>query len=215
MPVPARPGRSGSGGTDGGGDGSVAPMEGVTVQPAGPHGDGADTARLRSLVRDVPDFPRPGIVFRDITPLLADADALRRAVTALASPFADAGIDRVVGIEARGFIFAAPVACALGAGFVPVRKPGKLPWETVSEPYELEYGVDELEAHRDSFPTGDHVLIVDDVIATGGTAAAACRLVERLGGRVAGVSCLIELAPLGGRDRLPAGIPLHAVMVYR
>src|SRR5215475_3409576 len=158
-------------------------------------------AFLRPYVRDIPDHPQPGVVFKDITPLLADAEAFARSVDALAAPFADRKIDKVVGIEARGFVFAAPVAYGLHAGFVPVRKPGKLPWEIEREEYELEYGTDLLEIHRDAIAPGEQVLIVDDVIATGGTAAATARLVERLGGEVIGFAFALELAFLHGRAR--------------
>jgi adenine phosphoribosyltransferase len=161
-----------------------------------------DRTWLASHLRDVPDFPQPGIVFKDLTPLLADVDAFRYSVDAIADHAAGLTIDKVVGVEARGFIFGAAVAYRLGAGFVPVRKPGKLPYRTVAETYELEYGVDALEAHEDALLEGDAVLIVDDVLATGGTAAAACRLVERLGGRVAGLAFVVELGFLGGRAKL-------------
>jgi adenine phosphoribosyltransferase len=157
---------------------------------------------LARLVRDVPDFPRPGVAFKDLTPLLADAHALALVVEHLADPFADRGIDKVVGIEARGFVLAAPVAVRLGAGFVPVRKAGKLPWTTRSEEYDLEYGTDRLEVHTDAVRPGERAIVIDDVIATGGTAAAAVRLVERLGGAVAGLGFVVELAFLGGVDRL-------------
>lgn len=157
---------------------------------------------LRALVRDIPDHPEAGITFRDITPLLADSDALRFTVDAMADHFADAPIDTVVGIEARGFILAAPVAYRLGAGFVPVRKPGKLPWQTVSESYELEYGADQLEMHVDGVSSGSQVLIVDDVLATGGTASACARLVERCSANLVGYAFLVELDALGGRSRL-------------
>jgi adenine phosphoribosyltransferase len=173
----------------------------------------ADTSSLRELVRDIPDWPRPGIMFRDITPLLAAPDAFALTVDELAAPFADEQIDKVIGIEARGFVFAAPVAYRRGAGFVPVRKVGKLPWEIEQEEYVLEYGTDLLEIHRDAVQRGEHVLIVDDVIATGGTAAATARLVERLGGVVAGFAFLLELAPLGGRARI-ADYPAHVVLRY-
>jgi adenine phosphoribosyltransferase len=161
-----------------------------------------DPTWLASHLRDVPDFPQPGIVFKDLTPLLADVDAFRYSVDAIADHAAGLTIDKVVGVEARGFIFGAAVAYRLGAGFVPVRKPGKLPYRTVAQTYELEYGVDALEAHEDALLEGDAVLIVDDVLATGGTAAAACRLVERLGGRVAGLAFVVELGFLGGRAKL-------------
>lgn len=153
-------------------------------------------------VRDIPDFPQPGIVFKDITPLLGDADAFRTCIDGLADPFADAGISKVLGTEARGFIFAAPVAYRFGAGFVPVRKAGKLPWEIERQEYALEYGTDLLEIHRDAVAPGERVLIVDDVLATGGTAAATARLVAKLGGVVVGFAFLIELGFLDGRAAL-------------
>src|ERR671911_2396237 len=161
-----------------------------------------DAAWLANYLRDVPDFPQPGIVFKDLTPLLGDVDAFRYTVDAIADHAAGLTVDKVVGIEARGFIFAAAVAYRLGAGFVPVRKPGKLPWTTVSETYALEYGTDTLEVHDDALGAGDTVLVVDDVLATGGTAAATCRLVGRLGGRIAGLAFVVELGFLGGRAKL-------------
>ena len=173
----------------------------------------ADTSSLREFVRDIPDWPQPGIVFRDITPLLAAPDAFALTVDALAAPYADEPIEKVIGIEARGFVFASPLAYRRGAGFVPVRKAGKLPWEIEREEYELEYGSDLLEVHRDAIAPGEHVLIVDDVIATGGTAAATARLVERLGGVVAGFSFVLELVPLGGRSRID-GHRVEAVLRY-
>ena len=161
-------------------------------------------SRLRSLIRDVPDFPEAGVLFRDITPLLGDARGLRAAVDALAAPFADSGVDLVAGIEARGFLLGPAVATSLGAGFVPMRKEGRLPRETVREEYQLEYGRAVIEVHKDALAAGDCVLVLDDVLATGGTARAACRLVEALGGRIAGLSFLVELQPLGGRKGLEA-----------
>src|ERR671934_480190 len=155
-----------------------------------------DATWLKDHVRDIPDFPKPGIVFKDITPLLADVDAFRFTVDAIADHFAGQTVDKVLGIEARGFIAAAPVAYRFGAGFVPVRKAGKLPWQIEKEEYELEYGTDLLEVHRDAVHPGERVLIVDDVIATGGTAAASATLVERLGGTVAGLAFVLELAYL-------------------
>ena len=157
---------------------------------------------LKEYVRDIPDFPKQGIVFKDITPLLREPRAYTHAIDALTGEFDDNGIDKVVGIEARGFMLAAPLAYGLRAGLVPVRKKGKLPWEVVSETYELEYGTDQLEVHRDGIADGDRVLIVDDVLATGGTAAATARLIERCGGRVVGVAVLMELGFLRGRERL-------------
>jgi len=159
---------------------------------------------IERLIEDVPDFPKAGIVFKDITPLLLDPDAMARTVEALAEPFAQAGVERVTGIESRGFIFGALVARTLGAGFVPVRKPGKLPRRTISETYELEYGTDTVEMHTDAISSGQKVLMVDDLLATGGTMAAACRMVEQLGGRIIGVSFVIELSFLHGRDKLSA-----------
>jgi adenine phosphoribosyltransferase len=160
--------------------------------------------RVLARVRDVPDYPSPGVLFKDITPLLADGSEFAAVVAEFAAPHRspDAGVDAVVGIEARGFILAAPVAITLGVGFVPVRKRGKLPHVTVGAAYELEYGQAEIEVHRDGIVAGQRVLIVDDVLATGGTAEATCQLVEGLGGVVAGVAVLMELAFLRGRDRL-------------
>jgi adenine phosphoribosyltransferase len=169
---------------------------------------------LARYVRDIPDWPTPGVLFRDITPLLADADAFARCVQALAETHGEhAGqpVDLVVGIEARGFILAAPVAHQLQAGFVPVRKHGKLPHETLSEAYTLEYGAAVLEIHADALPAGSRVLVVDDVLATGGTVAATAELVRRAGGTVVGVNVLIELAALGGRSRNP-GLPIDAIL---
>jgi adenine phosphoribosyltransferase len=161
-----------------------------------------DPTWLVERLRDVPDFPQPGIVFKDLTPLLADVDAFRYTVDAIADHAAGLTVDKVLGIEARGFIWAAPVAYRLGAGFVPVRKPGKLPYRTVTETYALEYGTDSLEAHEDALAPGDAILVVDDVLATGGTAAATCRLAERLGGTIAGLAFVVELGFLGGRAKL-------------
>jgi len=166
---------------------------------------------LRARVRDIPDYPEPGVVFKDITPLLADHTAFVTVVDAMVS-FRGAGtVDKVVGVEARGFILAAPVAYHMGAGFVPVRKQGKLPAATYAESYDLEYGKATIEVHTDAFRPGDRVLVVDDVLATGGTAAATAELVRRAGGVVVGVSVLIELTFLDGRAKLP-GIDVHALM---
>jgi adenine phosphoribosyltransferase len=172
-----------------------------------------DPAWLKSHVRDVLDYPKPGIVFKDITPLLGAADAFRACVDALGEPFAATRVDKVIGIEARGFVFAAPVTYALQAGFVPVRKPGKLPWEIESEEYVLEYGTDLLEIHRDAILPGERVLVVDDVIATGGTAAATARLVERLGGEVVAFAFVLELGFLHGREQLD-GYDVHTLVTY-
>jgi adenine phosphoribosyltransferase len=194
--------------------------------PSGPAPSASAHSDLPGLIsakiRDIPDYPQPGIVFKDITPLLADGEAFAAVVSAMAAGSEDGvgalgqgvgglgrgvgglgKIDKVVGIEARGFILAAPVACCLGAGFVPVRKQGKLPAETLAESYQLEYGTATVEVHVDAFQPGDRVLIVDDVLATGGTAAASVSLVRRSGAEVAAVSVLLELGFLGGRARLP------------
>jgi adenine phosphoribosyltransferase len=174
---------------------------------------GFDVAAVRAHIRDIPDYPQPGVIFRDITPLLAAPEVFVGAVDALAAPFEGEGIDKVLGVEARGFVFAAPVAYRHGAGFVPVRKAGKLPWQIEQEEYELEYGTDLLEIHRDAVHPGERVLIVDDVIATGGTAAASARLVERLGGSVVGLAFVIELCYLHGRKQLD-GRRIHTVVSY-
>ncbi|RIK07382.1 MAG: adenine phosphoribosyltransferase [Acidobacteria bacterium] len=171
------------------------------------------TERLKALVRDIPDFPKPGIVFKDITPLLESPEAFNEVVPALWEPWEKEALDKVIGVEARGFIFAAPVALHCGAGFVPIRKPGRLPAEVEAEEYELEYGTDLIEIHRDAIGAGERALIVDDVLATGGTAAAAARLVERLGGEVAGIAFLIELSFLAGRSRLD-NYRLHSLIEY-
>jgi adenine phosphoribosyltransferase len=160
---------------------------------------------LQSYIRDIPDFPKEGIIFKDITPLLGDAEAFRKAVDTLSNHFADAGVTKVMGAEARGFIFGGALAYTLGAGFVPARKPGKLPWKTTSHTYALEYGTDSLEVHTDAVGPGDIVLIVDDVLATGGTAAAKAALIEKMGAKVAGFAFLIELDFLGGREKLANG----------
>lgn len=172
-----------------------------------------DAAWLKEHIRDIPDFPRPGVVFKDITPLLSDVDAFRFTVDAIADHFAGETIDKVCGIEARGFIAAAPVAYRFGAGFVPVRKAGKLPWRVEKEEYVLEYGTDLLEIHHDAVRPGERVLIVDDVLATGGTAAATVRLVEKLGGEVVGLGFIIELGFLGGRQKL-AGRDVLSLISY-
>lgn len=168
---------------------------------------------LARFVHDVPDFPDPGITFKDITPLLADAGAFADALSALCAPYVGTRVDAVVGIEARGFIFAAPMADRLGAGFVPLRKAGKLPRATLDQTYDLEYGQATLQVHGDAFDPGDRVLIVDDVLATGGTAAAAAELVRRAGGDVVGLAVLIELGFLDGRASL-GDLPLTALMRY-
>ena len=157
---------------------------------------------LTRLIRDVPDWPKPGIVFKDITPLLRDPAGLSAALEAMAAPFRNDGIEVVAAAESRGFIFGTAIAQSLGAGFVPVRKPGKLPRETVDRAFALEYGEDRVELHRDAIRGGERVLLVDDLLATGGTLKACCELVDELGGTVAGVTMLVELAFLGGRSAL-------------
>jgi adenine phosphoribosyltransferase len=170
---------------------------------------------VRGLVRDIPDWPTPGVVFKDITPLLNDAQGFATVIDALVDAGSVPGrrIDRVLGVEARGFVFAAPVAYQLGAGFVPVRKAGKLPYAIESEEYVLEYGIDLLEIHQDAVAPGEHVLIVDDVLATGGTAAATARLVEKLGGVVVGLAFVMELTFLDGRRAL-GDHDVHALVAY-
>jgi adenine phosphoribosyltransferase len=169
------------------------------VQPAA---SGSDIAELiRSRIRDVADYPQPGVTFKDITPLLADGAAFAAVVSALASGYD--GVDKVAGIEARGFILAAPVAIALGAGFVPVRKAGKLPGPTYAQSYDLEYGSATVEVHQDAFAPGERVLVVDDVLATGGTGSATAQLVRKAGGEVAAIAVIMELSFLDGRSRLP------------
>ena len=164
---------------------------------------------ISSLVRDVPDYPQPGVVFKDITPLLADGKAFAAVIDALAATYAP--VDKVAGIEARGFILAAPVACCLGAGFVPIRKKGKLPGATFAQDYDLEYGTATIEVQTDAFEPGDRVLVIDDVLATGGTARATADLVRRAGARVAGLAVLLELSFLHGRAKL-TDLPVTALL---
>jgi len=169
---------------------------------------------LKKLIREIPDFPKPGILFYDITTLLKDANGLRAVIDQTTGHFRDKKVDHVIGIEARGFIFAPALAYHLGAGFVPVRKPKKLPSEVESYSYDLEYGKDTLEIHRDAVGTGHNVVIADDLLATGGTAEAVVRLVEKLGGNVVGLSFVIELEFLKGRDRL-AGYDVFSLLKYQ
>jgi len=168
---------------------------------------------LKELIRDIPDFPKPGIVFKDITPLLLDPNGLSLAVEYLTQPFRDQRVDVVVGAESRGFIFGTAVARNLSAGFVPIRKPGKLPSAVRSEEYELEYGTDRLEIHEDAIQRGERVLLIDDLLATGGTMAACCKLVEGLGGNIIGRGFLIELTFLAGRSKL-GEYPIHSILSY-
>ncbi len=188
---------------------SATPAGGHVPGAVAPGGRDEVAALVRRLIRDVPDYPQPGVVFKDITPLLADGPAFAATVAALAQ--GNGRIDKVAGIEARGFILAAPVACALGVGFVPVRKLGKLPGRTHAQTYQLEYGTATVEVHVDSLTPGERVLIVDDVLATGGTAAATAQLVRRCGAEVAGLSVLIELGFLSGRASLP-GLDVRALL---
>lgn len=168
---------------------------------------------LESFIRDIPDFPKPGINFKDITPLLGSPEALAESIDRLAEPYRLDGITKVAGIESRGFIFGSCVAQQLGVGFVPIRKPGKLPWTTRRHEYELEYGTDALEIHIDAVGPADRVLIIDDVLATGGTAAAASALVRHFDAQVAAFACVIELDFLGGRSRL-GSMPVHSLVRF-
>jgi adenine phosphoribosyltransferase len=171
------------------------------------------TALLRARIRDIPDFPKPGILFRDLTPLMGDGATMRATIELLVERVAHHRADTIVAIESRGFIYGAPVAVSLGLGFAPVRKPGKLPWRTTRKTYDLEYGTDSLEMHADAVVQGTRVVIVDDLLATGGTAAATADLVRGQGGVVVAVTVVVELELLRGRDRLP-GIPVDALVRY-
>ena len=168
---------------------------------------------IEEFIRDVPDFPKPGIVFKDITPLLGNIEALRQTVRLLADPYRDSGVEVVTGVESRGFIFGALLADELDAGFVPIRKPNKLPAETISESYELEYGTDTIEIHADAIAPGRKVLMADDLIATGGTIEAACKLVAKLGGDIVAAVFVVELSFLSGRAKLDAlGVKTHSLI---
>lgn len=170
--------------------------------------------RLRSLIRDVPDFPKPGIVFKDFTPLIRDPAGLSLAVELMANPYRGKHVELVVGAESRGFIFGMALAQALSAGFVPVRKPGKLPWKKMSMRYELEYGADTMEIHEDAVLSGQRVLLVDDLLATGGTMKACCELVRRMQAEIVGVTVLMELAFLDGRRHLKPYADVHSVLKF-
>ncbi len=169
--------------------------------------------RLDATIRDIPDFPKPGILFKDITPVLSDPGLLGDVIDYLAEKFHDQGIDAVVGMESRGFLFGTPLALSLGAAFVPARKPGKLPYESVGYEYELEYGTNRLEMHVDAIKPGQKVLVVDDLLATGGTADATCKLIRKLGGEVAACVFVVELGFLEGRDKL-GDVPVESVIIF-
>jgi adenine phosphoribosyltransferase len=169
---------------------------------------------VKKIIRDIPDFPKKGIVFKDITTVLKDSEGLRRTIDYLTENFKDKNIDYVAGIESRGFIFGTPLAYNLGAGFIVVRKPGKLPADVESITYDLEYGSDTLEIHKDAIEIGKRVLIIDDLLATGGTAAATCNLVKKIGGKIAGIAFIIELDGLGGRGKLPSDIEIISMVNY-
>lgn len=170
---------------------------------------------LKKLIRSIPDYPKPGIMFRDVTTLLGDAQGFKAAIARMAEPYRVTPIDAVAGIEARGFILGGAVADRLGCGFIPMRKKGKLPWKTIGQEYTLEYGVDIIEIHEDAIETGERILIVDDLIATGGTAEAAAKLIRRSGGEVVGATFVIDLPDLGGRRRLEAlGVKCHVLMAF-
>lgn len=170
---------------------------------------------LKGLVRTIPDYPKPGIMFRDVTTLMADAQGFKAAIARLAEPYRTEPVDLVAGIEARGFILAGAIADRLGTGFVPIRKKGKLPWKTIGQEYALEYGTDTVEMHEDALAKGRRVLLVDDLIATGGTAAAGIKLLRRLGGEIVGAAFIIDLPELGGADRLREdGVAVHTLMAF-
>ena len=170
---------------------------------------------LKGLVRTIPDYPKPGILFRDVTTLMGDAQGFKAAIAQMAEPFRTEPVDAVAGIEARGFILGGAIADRLGCGFVPIRKKGKLPWKTIGQEYTLEYGVDAIEIHEDAIKPGERILVVDDLIATGGTAEAAVKLVRRSGGEIMGASFIVDLPELGGAKRLEAlGVKWHALMAF-
>jgi len=170
---------------------------------------------LKRLIRTIPDYPKPGIMFRDVTTLLGDAQGLKAAIARMAEPYRAEPIDAVAGIEARGFILGGAIADRLGCGFIPIRKKGKLPWKTIGQEYTLEYGVDVIEMHEDAIKRGQRILIVDDLVATGGTAEAAAKLVERTGGEIVGATFVVDLPELGGARKLQQhGIKVHALMTF-
>ncbi len=169
---------------------------------------------IKKMIRDVKDFPKEGIIFRDITTAIKDAQTMQKIVNLMAEEYENENIDYVAGIESRGFIFGMPIAYKLNCGFIPIRKPGKLPAETISQEYSLEYGTDKIEIHKDAIKKGDRVLIVDDLLATGGTAAAAAKLVQSAGGELVGISFLIELEDLKGKEKLPKGVKVSSLVKY-
>jgi adenine phosphoribosyltransferase len=171
------------------------------------------TSQLRATIRDIPDFPKPGIVFKDITPVLSDGPLFRSVISRFATGLTELGVTKIVGIDARGFIFAGAVACQLGLGFIPIRKKGKLPWTTRSAAYKLEYGESIVEVHVDAVQNGEKVALIDDVLATGGTAAAAIKLLEQCGAEVARAEFLMELGFLGGREKL-GSTPVDSLVIY-
>ena len=190
-------------------------MLSAELDPPSPTARAPRLMDLKSLIRTIPDYPKPGIMFRDVTTLMADAQGFKAAITRLCQPYAGEPIDAVAGIEARGFILAGAIADRLGCGFVPVRKKGKLPWRTIREEYALEYGTDTVEMHEDALARGKRVLLVDDLIATGGTAEAAIKLIRRLEGQIVGAAFIIDLPELGGAERLKKlGIGVHALMAF-
>jgi adenine phosphoribosyltransferase len=174
----------------------------------------AQISKLKAALRDVPDFPQPGIIFKDITTILSDPELFRLSLDAIQHTLGDQKIDKVAAIDARGFIFAGAIAARIGAGLAPVRKKGKLPWKTVSIAYDLEYGSNEIEMHEDAVLPGETVWLIDDVLATGGTAAAAVHLIQHLGGDLKGMTFLVELGFLQGRGKLPAEVPVHGVLAF-
>jgi adenine phosphoribosyltransferase len=185
--------------------------EGVAVSPS----KESQVTDLKGLVRTIPDYPKPGILFRDVTTLMGDAQGFKAAIAQMAEPFRTLPVDAVAGIEARGFILGGAIADRLGCGFVPIRKKGKLPWKTIGQEYSLEYGVDAIEIHEDAIRKGERILIIDDLIATGGTAEAAVKLVRRSGGEIVGAAFIIDLPELGGAKRLEAlGVVSHALMAF-
>lgn len=188
---------------------TVAPLSGIT-----PPVDQATKATLEAAIRDIPDFPEPGILFKDITPVLSDPDLFKLAIEAMVAPYRDKNISKIIGIDARGFIFAAAAARELHTGFVPVRKKGKLPWKTYGVAYSLEYGEAEVEIHTDAVHEGENVILLDDLLATGGTAAAAQQLLQQLGANLVGTSFLIELSFLKGRDKLSPHSEVNAILTY-